>query len=194
MQLGTRRPYVYIGAFPTAPLLDDFNRADANPAGGNWSSPVAVSSDGVRVVSNQLGPTGLGGSGYWNVQTFGPDQEVRAKWPSVGLAQHQYLRIVQPGVGTVDGYKIFWLGSITAQIKRLDDGVETQLGADITISAADNDLVGARVIGTTISIYVNGVPPASSTRTDSTYTGAGYIGLGLASGSGRWDDFRAGTL
>jgi hypothetical protein len=54
------------------PASDNFNRANANPAGGNWTTmPLAVA---IQIISNQCAASGVGAAARWNADTFGNDQ------------------------------------------------------------------------------------------------------------------------
>lgn len=66
-------------AFPTTPILDNFNRANESPLGGGWSANPIYGGVGMfRIVSNQAqNISGASGHGYW-ATSFGADQEVYA--------------------------------------------------------------------------------------------------------------------
>jgi len=62
------------------PATDDFNRANANPAGGNWSA--CTSGGNVKILSNRL--SGAGSSdfvAYWNADTPNNDQYAKCLVP-----------------------------------------------------------------------------------------------------------------
>lgn len=64
-------------AFPTTPILDDFNRSDG-AIGSNWTSPALQSADVAPTILTNvaIGGASAYGSAYWNPETFGPDSEV----------------------------------------------------------------------------------------------------------------------
>ena len=64
-------------AFPTTPVLDDFNRANENPLdNGTWTIPSGAQI--MRIISNAAVPTAVAGASvaYWSVGAFGPASEV----------------------------------------------------------------------------------------------------------------------
>jgi hypothetical protein len=66
-------------------------------------------------------------------------------------------------------------------IQRVDAGVVTQLGAKLYQEFAAGDKLGLQMIGSTISAYYQAAGNSWTllgSVTDSTYSSAGYIGLG----------------
>ena len=61
---------------PTVPQLDNFNRADANNLGTNWSQAGTGTGVDIRVSTNQayVSATNDGGQAIWNAATFGASQ------------------------------------------------------------------------------------------------------------------------
>jgi hypothetical protein len=86
------------------------------------------------------------------------------------------------------------LGS-TWSVRRIDNGMATQLGAVATQTVGAGSRLGFTVVGTTITAWYAPTATAGWTQvltvTDSTYQGAGYIAL-EARGS-HLDDFGGGT-
>ena len=68
-------------------------------------------------------------------------------------------------------------GSIVAY--RIDGGPETQIGSTLYQTLSPGDRFGARMVGDTLSIYVDTGDgwTVIGTASDSTYASAGYIGL-----------------
>lgn len=198
-------------AFPTtSTVLDDFNRADAGTLGGNWSrEPFNDSTTGAfQVVSNQAVKVVTSYSyemGWWNPATYGPDCEVWVTIPTVNAAAYVYLhlRTVSPSASasTGDGYLFEQIQGTGNAIYRMDNGVSTMLGARMAVTnLSSGDKYGAEAIGSTFQAYryTGGSWSAyGSSRTDTTYTSAGYIGFGnydnTGSGTSAFDDFGGGT-
>lgn len=184
-------------AFPVSGILDDFNRADG-PIGANWTSP-ATAEDTLTptISSNQAAFPDLSNGGYWNVSTFGPDCEVYSSVPTEGGNIVHYLRITSPGA-LCDGYRLLWNTAFQRlQYFRWDNGVATQLGAndDTVVGPVSGNSVGADMVGSTLTAYINqGSWAAYASRTDSTYSAAGYIGLFGNNATVRRDDFGGGTV
>lgn len=193
-------------AFPTTSLLDDFNRANEVPATTNWSGPMESGDGSMNVNSNRLRPDGAGFSASWyDLSTFGPDCEA---WVTIDTKETEdagqmevRIRLQDVGTAGLDGYIVRYLpksGTDVVQIRRFDNGSTTQLGADINQDFDAGDGLGIECIGNQISAYRRsaGVWSLLGTRTDSTYTGAGYIGLAdhLGNAVGFFDDFGGGTV
>lgn len=190
-------------------LRDDFNRANEGPPpSSSWTTGINGSAaSGLRVVSNQLKKQSTGaftvGSAYWNVADFGPDCELAVKF--VGTAETNDFvsvcgRLVNIGSGTTDGYEVEAKRTASShewRLGRWDDDVLTTLGATFTQALASGDLIGLRMVGSSIEAWHK--PAAGSwtqlaTRTDSTYTAAGKAGLKLGDVSDQnvtADDFYA---
>lgn len=187
--------------FPTTPVLDDFNRSNANPIAGNWSGPWIGTEDELQLLSNELAPDAAPGSSYWNVETFGPDAEVhcliatkQAEGGFIALA----LRLTTIGDGTTDGYtgaNLARAGTDTWRYDRFDNGSSTKLGADEDLEFATGDSMGFEIIGSTLTLYhkTSGSWSALATRTDGTYSAAGSIGVRvIATTDQTMDDFGGG--
>lgn len=193
-------------SFPTTAVLDDFNRANEGPPpSANWSEITAISSgSSLVVVSNQLESNlGANRTGYWNPSTFGPDSEVRIKIPTKGsgvASTRLYLRLNNPtNAGTVTSYLAIATPSGSIYFYRIDGGpTYVQLGGTISQTVTDGDSFGASIVGSTFTIYYKvgaGAWAALDTRTDATYSGAGYLGVGIdqsVSGDVKLDDFGGG--
>jgi hypothetical protein len=54
------------------PASDNFNRSNANPIGGNWTTVPGL--ENVQIVSNQLTGTVSPSVAYWNPDTPNNDQ------------------------------------------------------------------------------------------------------------------------
>lgn len=192
-------------AFPTAAVLDDFNRTDAGTLGSNWSRTDGGSALG-SIVSNQCALGDDPGEMHWNAATFGPDCEayvtVATLSPNSQDGHGVAARLVDTGGSGWDGYVVYVFLSATAgadtwEIYRVDDGVYTRLGAQIGgPNLAAGDGIGIECIGDQISAYhrTGGTWSLVGTRTDATHDGAGAIGMYLPAGPGAHDDFGGGTI
>lgn len=196
-------------AFPTTGILDDFNRANEGPPpSASWvSTGIYDATPGVSVVSNTLADSGTFVGGAWGTQ-FGPDSEIFLTVTTLmddGLELRLWLRGQQIGNSTtVDGYFIIFnrqdvLPGIRYRFIREDNGTGTQLGAfvdDTSGVLATGTKFGVDMSGSTITGYANrsGSWTTVDTRTDTTYSASGYIGLSTSSSAGRYDDFGGGTI
>lgn len=183
-------------AFPSTSVLDDFNRANG-AVGSNYTIPTFLS--GMNVSSNTCVSAGANGLAVYNVATY-TDCEVYATLttkPSDGNSATLQWRLVQySSVLTLDGYyiqinSVAGAGNDTIQVNRVTNAAPTAIGAAFTQEIANGDVIGVRMVGDTIEVFVNGT--SLGTRTDSTYTGAGTLALGFSTTSGAWDDFGGGA-
>lgn len=192
-------------AFPTTNnILDNFNRADG-AIGSNWS--LGHSYAGINfmtISSNQARPQGSDYIIiYWNPATYGPNIEAYVTLPVQTTISNDgpglYARLVQVGTGTLDGYELSFENSGHSwNIYRVDNGVNTKLGATVDPSTSNGDKGGLEIIGSTIKgyKYSGGSWTEVISRTDTTYSAAGYFGLygGSDDANYRLDDFGGATL
>jgi hypothetical protein len=196
-------------AFPTSSVIDTFNRANEDPLsdGGKWSiGPDDFGgTNNLRVASNEcFQGSATSSNGYRNDQDYGPDCEVYCTITVIPTtAVVLYARCVNIGSGTTDGYAIYFDCNASPDVVlicRMDNDGLTVLGASITMgtSLVVGDKVGMEIVGSTIAAYAyqSGAWTQLGTRTDSTYSAAGKIGVRISdSGSNaRIDDFGGGTV
>lgn len=188
-------------AFPTTAILDNFTRADAATLGANWTDLV----NGFAIVSNQAAPKVdlVDNVSIWNVATYGPDSEcyfdVPTKTSNNNHATWLIIRATTLNIATIDGYAyaaITLSGTDSFRAYRMDNFVQTQLGASVAVELTSGDSQGLEMIGTTLAIYhkTAGTWSQLATRTDATYTAAGYIGIYSTRTSPRVDNFGGGTI
>lgn len=201
-------------AFPTTPVLDNFNRANEDPlsGGGNWSGPILLNMNKMKVVSNATQQSTVigsqSGSSFWNAATFGPGVEVYVTIPTMWINNSSdvwlWLNGNAENSSGVDGYILYISqsgGAFTWILNRKDNGVDTQLGGNIgTQAIANGDAIGLEDLnGGTLQAYYK--PSGGSwgttgtTRSDNTYT-SGHIGYskGFVDSTSILDDFGGGTI
>lgn len=188
---------------PNNGILDNFNRADGSP-GANWS--VAKNTYPVpNIISNELNWAQFP-SLYWNPTMFAADQEVYAKTaPGAGGNRDVgfLLRWTSPGAGAENGY---WLHCTAvspyyAELFKIVAGSATTLGYFNFTTDPTDVYFWATAIGSSIKLY--GSPDGiywtlRRTWTDTTFAGAGYIGLYQQNNGGgpypTLDDFGGGSI
>lgn len=193
--------------FPNTLVIDDFNRANAETLGANYTEGIdSTGLTGFDISGNTAVPdVAAQCQTYYNVQNYGPDCEVHALIgveQSAGAGWSLYVRLVNEGTANVDGYSVSWVtdaGTDIIRIYRLDNEVHTQLGADILQEYSAGDRIGMRVTGSTLEPWIRvgdtGNGTSLGTRTDSTYSAAGKLGIvHYSDGSGSLNDFGGGTL
>lgn len=190
--------------FPTiTTILDNFNRADVDPMAGNWTAdPFNLGEGGLRIVSNECrSHSNFNNTDYWNPNTFGPNTEAQIKFATLGTNTHGcflLVRIAAPVTAGADGYE-FGANSGTANIAqyfRVDNTVGTQLGGNESQTWVTGDTMGVDMIVDLLTGYrkpSGSAWSAFTSRTDATYTAAGYVGLNAYSDAHHLDDFVAGT-
>ena len=186
-------------AFPTTAVLDNFNRTDENPVGnGNWSGPLFSGDPQCRLLSNELGTSADFSSSYWSAATFGGACEVYATNTGTGLAKALFLRIANPNNASMDGYELNCSHSgNTLGVYRVDDKAETLIGSTFSQAVGVGAAYGLEANGSTLTVYYKasgGSWTSLGTRSDSTYSAAGNLGVFLANGDDDIDDFGGGTM
>jgi len=184
------------------PTLDSFNRRNENPLSdaGRWSNGIIGSVEtGLRVASNRLACTKATTCTAWRNNTqYGADTEVWARITTLPGTNNQvrlYARLQQPGSSAHDGYMLRTnqlSGTDQVLLERLDNGAIVNR---LTISQelAVGDVLLLRVTGSTLEAWRRSgtVWSRLGSVVDSTYGGAGYVGVGIRGKTGRLDDFGA---
>lgn len=193
-------------AGPTTAVLDDFNRADG-ALGANWPSSVIEFNTKCVIVSNAAKAADASRNDARWTASFGPDSEAYGTVsivPANTLGQYLYVRIANPNSATMNCYAIKFTrfdGAPDTRVayQRFDSGVATTLGANET--GFPSPVAGQKYFldatGSTITghLFDSGAWTDISSRSDATYSAAGYIGMGFQSNSaGQMDDFGGGTV
>jgi hypothetical protein len=177
-------------------LLDDFNRGDGDP-GTNWLSPVYSTFAELVIATNTLAHNGWSAN-YW-LSLLQEDQEVFCKIaavPSTNIAA-LIARLQNPGNdSTINHYSLEMDGG-NSYIAKVVAGARTQLGGNLGVTFAANDLGALTTKGTTIAAWRNtgGGWTNIGEVTDSAIPGTGYIGV-VNSNDATFaiDDFGGGSI
>ena len=186
--------------FPTAPILDTFNRPNGS-VGSNWSGhPNSYS-----VLSNQLDVIASGWLTIlqWSPTSFGPDQEAYVTLAQLDNAsgnEHALILKSQSIGGTLNGALYIMYDHFNQWVQvwthhSLQGWV--QQGADIPIVFAAGDQFGARATADgTVEIYRNGSLIGSRSISAWPFSNSGgYIGLQFVNAAAaRADDFGGGNF
>lgn len=186
-------------AFPTTPILDNFNRADSGTLGSNWT----ISGDvDLAISSNQAAPSSAAAfnNDYYNVKTFlnceayvtvnvkptnGDLMGLQARFQSGG--ETYYLEIISDA-GT-DTWALGYFDGISSGFE-LDSGTQ-----EIT----NGDSFGIACIGSSIQAWYKsgaGAWTLLSSKEDTTLTADGFLGLyaePAADTNIRFDNFGGGN-
>jgi hypothetical protein len=154
---------------------DDFNRANANPIGGDWVTVTGWYA--CQVYSNKLARTQTANANnriYWNGVALADNQYARA----TNLTYLGYCVVgVRQARSTADTSYHLYYYSTTGQPYKVIAGSYTTLGSAFILGAPDGLSVETNVVGTGLDFLLNGTSKA--TRTDSSLTSGTSI-LGLA--------------
>ena len=198
-------------AFPTTGILSTFSGAAENPITTDWTSNILADGD-MQIASNRLASadTTIFCSAGYDVATMGVgDIEVYATIPvASGTTAHRIglLFKMENLTGSPEnGYKVlYFCNQNTVRLYRIDNGVDTQLGANLSLGAgvtpASGDKIGVFAMndasGTIEVWFKDGAAAWASvgTRTDTTYKAVdGYIGINSL-GNTTFDDFGGGLV
>jgi fibronectin type 3 domain-containing protein len=182
------------------PTLDSFDRANESPLsfGGRWGNGIVGSAErSLKVASNRLaGTKSSTTTAWWTPQQHGPDTESWATvttLPGSGNGFRLYVRVQSPGSSAADGYFLLVTqasGADTFTLYRMTNAALTVLATGSREIAA-GDLLLVRAQGSSLEGWVRsgGVWTRVVRATDSTYPGAGHVGVGIRGKTGRLDDF-----
>jgi hypothetical protein len=167
-------------AFPQTVVLDNGQRVDENPIsnGANWQQKLTPGDANGRLLTNRL-VSALGtdwGSARWGT-SFGPNCEVYGRLDPDGGYGWQYilfLRVVGGGTSGVTGYRIIFIKYDSVIVQRIDAGTPVDIATFTGVTYQGNALVGARMTGNRITVFVDG--DEVGYVDDSTYSAAGQIG------------------
>lgn len=192
-------------SFPTAALIDDFTRANADPisspasSGATWDSTKIANADSglLKIVSNKCDPGGqtrssvIQGLSLVDAEVFATNGAATGSW-------ELWARAGDLGTLGLDGYRLTVSATNgTLRISRTSNNTVTNLDVQINQAIAVGDMVGMSCIGRQLAIWyrpVGGVWQMMSSFSDTlgSVLSAGQIGLRVSSGS-LVDDFGGGA-
>jgi uncharacterized repeat protein (TIGR01451 family) len=198
-----------IPALPLINILDNFNRANSNNLGGNWSQALGGGGAGALRVNTQMAAANVLGNAYWNVPSggFGSKQGAAFTFANAPI-NNTNLILKASGTPLVASVAPNF---ISVSYRSTGGGqvlVTTSTNYGLTQATRANfDNVGF-AIGDTLSAVVDATGTVSVWKTSGAsttflgsvtipgsgfWTGTGRIGLQLPNGA-RIDDFRGGNL
>lgn len=192
---------------PALGLLDNFNRANANTLGSNWSQTTLLGLAAIQVNSNQAYAPLLAGTAIWNNPTggYGNRQGVAFTFSNAPTGI-----LVQPGLilkgssGTASNPTNYILvsyqgGAVTVATTTNSGGTLTARATFATAFASGDTLSAVALNDGSVNVYKNttliGVVqiPTSGAGAWTQGTGGGRIGMQLSSGQ-RVDTFSGGNV
>ena len=187
---------------PTLPALtvrDNFNRANANTLGNNWSQVTAFGSAAIRVNSNQAFASVLGAA-FWNVPTtgFGAGQAAAFTFANAPAGGSGLVLKVTGSSATLPTnfirvqYQTTGGGQLTVATTTNGGLSYTTRGQTMTAAFVTGDtLAAAAYADGSVAVFKNGAFVGRAAGTG--FTGTGRIGIQLPANA-RVDDFRGDTL
>jgi len=164
---------------------DSFTRANETPVASPWVTVTPLG--GMNLTSNALVGVASNSRASLYSGTWGNDQRVDAVVGALSTSNN-YPEVWVRGSTGGNGYKVYTDGSTGGTaIARMDAGAETIIQA-VSVGFVNGDTLGIGIVGTTITLYKNGVAQ-TPTATDATYA-SGLPGAG-AYGVGTIDDWTA---
>lgn len=175
---------------------DNFNRADVNPIGGNWTT---VTSEGAfKIVSNAVQPASLSAdsTAYYNAVTWPNDQYAQVKVTvNETTAGNGLGPCVRASASANTFYRVVadHAGSGNIELSKFIAGSYTQIWGR-TATFVNGDTLRLEVQGTTLRVYINGVQVGAD-ATDSSIA-SGNAGLAYSSNtvSVSGDDWEGGDF
>jgi hypothetical protein len=198
------------GAFPATAVLDNFNRADG-ALGNNWAGN--LQQNRFRILGLQVQVRSTGGSVWWNIATFGADQEAFFTLNRISpLANEQALLLKLNGSPNGNNSSLIEVRydatSDTVQVWTKAAGQDWVIRDAFAAVLNPGDVLGGRAQSNgTVAIFVNGALVRSTNlRSGSTpwgealIAGGGQIGVRFQGPNfnvpddALFDDFGGGTL
>lgn len=188
------------GSFPSTEVLDDFNRADG-ALGSNWNGGSSAQIASNRVLVN----TAAGVNNViWNQTAFGSNQEAYFTVTDLNAASTStnlsvLVKKQSNDTGSNNYIKLRFIPAASdVEIWVVDSGGSRKVWVDKNFAAQVGDVVGVRVDGTVLKVYVNGTLVHTQDISSYEYvTSSGYIGFRYQIASGDMlgiDDFGGGTI
>lgn len=185
-------------AFPTTAILDNFNRANANPDGsGSWTSLF----NNIQIVSNEAKGTSTSNVVYWNAGTFNANCETYITFGGTLPGGGGYVEVgARVNLSPLNGYAVratkVDAGTDVIQLSRIDNSVATSL-ATYNQEISSGDSIGIECNGSTIKAYYK--PSGGSwteviSVTDSTYGSGGRASLAIISSVATVDNYGGGDI
>lgn len=179
------------------PATDNFNRADATPAGGNWTSVpgTAVWASDMKILSNALTSADVLGDGaaYWNADAFANDQYSQAKLTNAGTADLYFYILGRCSPSAETTYYLRILTGTSVGLRKCVAGTVTPIGTDVAYTGINNDIAKLKVVGNVLTGYINGAQVITATDSSSPIA-SGSAGIGCFDTVPIIDDWEGGNV
>jgi hypothetical protein len=177
---------------------DDFNRANANPIGGSWTT--APNHNALQLLSNTCQPSSLAVDcgAYYSGITWPADQYAQVKVTvnstGTGVGPGLFCRQDTGGANTCYRLVASHAAANNIELGKFIAGAFTGIWTR-TQAFTDGDTLRLEVQGTTLRAYLNGVQIGADTTDSSIASGAtGIAYSSLTSATTLVDDFEGGDF
>jgi hypothetical protein len=166
-----------------------FTGSNGDPLGSNWTIATGMTAPVIQDNAARAGTAGANNGAYWNANSFDSDQYAQVR---ILIAADRYQGVILRH-GT-NYYTAYVRDASRVRIARYDGGAGTVL-TTISTPVANGDTFKAQIIGTNISLYINGAYVGSYNDAGSSIT-SGFPGItmyGIDATTAVLDDFEAGN-
>jgi len=179
-----------------AVYTDNFNRADASPIDGNWTS-INNGGSWVEITSNQVNNNNGTWGGYAiSNQTYSDSHYSGIIYTGSSIDDDggPSVRGRLSAGSMFNGYAATLYTPTVARIYVFTgvDGDGAQVGSDISGSFANGDLIELYAVGNKLTLWQNRIPIGSVT--DSTYTTGGAPGITIYGSTATFDNWGGGDV
>lgn len=141
---------------------DNFDRANADPIGGNWSQP-SGNADAIKIVSNVITADSGDNFAYWNAATFNSNHYSILQETGTTMDGGPAVRV---GSSSLNGY-VYDIGY--KQLFKFVAGSYSSIQSSMETTDAANTDYKLDILGTTLKVY-RGASQIGSNSTDSSLT------------------------
>jgi hypothetical protein len=172
------------------PATDNFNRGPAGTGGANWTDQFG----GITIpVTNTIKGTTAGdyNLALWNADVFSNDQYSQAKYLGGAFAG---VGVRHSGsAGSRNAYYLLCNQAGATRLTKVVAGTLTDLIAPGSVpDPATNDIIKISVVGTLITVYINGVSQGSANDSSLTSGSAGVLFYDTNAELDDWEGGNAG--
>lgn len=185
---------------PTTPIRENFNDTEGPPMTGWTDLNAGVRSNGTTGQANAANSFSyLSSAGQFPNANCEAYQTITTKAGAAQVVSVTLLDVVS-SLAALDGYEgratsVTGAANDTWRIYRADNGVVTQI-ATATVEIVNGDGIWLTTQAGNFTLYrrSSGVWASLTTATDTTYSGAKWLGISMSDTTARVDDFGGGAI
>ncbi len=169
-------------------ILDTFHRADANPAGGNWTTVPGCYP--LKTIGNECAATSSSNLNiaYWNADTFYDDQWVECTFSAL----HDSGPCARMSTDALYCY-FFDVYTTYPEVHRVVNGVFTKISTSIYCPWASSNVYRLECIGSHVRAYINGALVFDYDDQDANALTSGRVGMFMYDGTDRMNYWAGGS-